>query len=114
MSAFTGLYGFAGVRLAAPVVVDIPQVEGIGAVGEELTCTLGNWTGDPTSYGHAWMRDGAETIGTSDNYTIKTADAGTEITCVVTATNAAGSTEAPPSNAISVEAARSSSSKGKK
>jgi hypothetical protein len=106
---FTGFYGHPGVRLAAPTVVDVPYVDGVGAVGEELTCTMGNWTGEPTDYDGKWKRDGNEDIGTGASYTVRPADAGGEITCVVTATNAAGATEAPPSNAISVDAARSTS-----
>jgi hypothetical protein len=102
---FSGFYGHAGVRLGPPTVVDVPYVEGAGTVGETLTSTMGNWTGEPDSYAYQWQRNATEDIGTGDTYRIVAADAGHSITCVVTATNAAGSTEAPPSNAVVVAAA---------
>jgi hypothetical protein len=85
-----------------PAVVDVPYVAGTGTVGETLTCTMGNWTGEPTSYAYQWKRDGTTDLGTDDSYVIAAADAGSSITCVVTATNALGSTTAPPSNAVAV------------
>jgi hypothetical protein len=84
-----------------PTVVDVPYLSGTPTEGEILTVTLGNWTGEPTSYAAAWMRDGSEiTTATGDSYTLVTADVGASITVVVTATNAVGSTTAPPSNAV--------------
>jgi hypothetical protein len=118
-TVFTGFYGHPGVReppppTDPPVNVDVPYVEGIGAVGEILTCTMGNWEGEPTSYVYEWKRDGEEDVGIDDPaYVIVAADAGSEIACIVTATNAAGSTEAPPSNAVVVEAARKGEGKDK-
>jgi hypothetical protein len=35
-------------RDAAPAVVDVPHVSGPGTVGGTLSCTMGNWTGEPT------------------------------------------------------------------
>jgi hypothetical protein len=110
---FTGFSGHPGVRepppppppTDPPVNIDTPYVEGIGAVGEILTCTMGNWEGEPTSYLYEWKRDGEADIGVDDPaYVVVAADADCEITCVVTATNDVGSTEAPPSNAVLVEA----------
>ena len=63
---------------------------------------MGDWTGEPTSYAYAWKRDGAA-IGTDDDsYSVTPEDVGTTVTCTVTATNAHGSTEAPPSNGVVV------------
>lgn len=90
----------------APVVVDVPHLGGTGAAGETLTCTKGNWQGEPTGYSYAWKRDGADIAGpTGDTYTVAAEDSGHAIVCVVTATNDAGSTTAPPSNAVSVNGA---------
>jgi hypothetical protein len=87
---------------APPTVVDVPYVGGDAAVGGTLTCTMGNWTGEPTSYAYRWQRDGADVATSTPAYVVDAADVGHSITCVVTATNARGSTEAPPSNAVAV------------
>jgi hypothetical protein len=81
----------------APVNVDVPFVSGGTAVGDTLTCTMGNWQGEPTSYAYAWS-----TGATGASYVIVAGDAGTSITCVVSATNAGGTTAAPPSNAVAI------------
>lgn len=87
----------------APVNDEVPVIGPTTAeVGTELFVTNGNWTGQPTGYAYQWMRDGAN-IGTSvNNYTVVADDEGHSITCVVTATNAVGSTAAPPSNAVAI------------
>jgi surface protein len=87
---------------AAPVNTVIPNVTGSAIVGNTLTTDDGSWTGSPTSYSYQWKR-GATNIGTNTNtYTLVNADAGQSITCVVTATNAGGSTPAT-SNAVQVQ-----------
>ena len=89
-----------------PQIVDIPMVSGNGIVGETLTCTMGNWSGEPTGYAYQWKGNGTtDLVGTGETYVIVDADIGSSITCVVTATNAVGSRPAPPSNAIVVSAA---------
>jgi hypothetical protein len=85
-----------------PVNVDVPFVSGTGAVGQELTTTMGNWDGEPTDYTGKWFSDGATHLGDGATYLIQASDVGHSITCVVTATNAFGSTDAPPSNAVMV------------
>jgi hypothetical protein len=83
-----------GASATAPVNTVAPNVTGNPYVGDLLTTTNGTWTGSPTSYSYQWKR-GATNIGTNANtYTLVTADAGLNITCVVTATNATGSTNA--------------------
>jgi hypothetical protein len=60
----------------------------------------GTWTGSPTSYSYQWKRNASTNIGTnSSSYTLSRADLGNSVTCVVTATNAAGSASAT-SNSI--------------
>jgi hypothetical protein len=84
-----------------PMVVDVPHVS--QATPDTLNCTMGNWRGVPTGYAYQWQRDGTTPVGDgTDTYVCSAPDAGTSITCVVTATNANGSTVAPPSNAIAV------------
>jgi hypothetical protein len=85
---------------AAPVNIDVPYVSQSGAT---LSCTMGNWTGEPTGYAYAWQSDGVAISGAaSATYTVKPADSGHSLACVVTATNAAGSTAAPMSNAVTI------------
>jgi hypothetical protein len=79
---------------------------GPGTVGGTLTCTMGNWTGEPTGYSYQWQSDGADIVGGSTpTYVVVEEDIGHSLACVVTATNASGSTRAPPSNAVMAVAA---------
>jgi hypothetical protein len=85
---------------AAPVNVDVPYVSQSGGT---LSCTMGNWTGEPTSYAYAWHSDGVVIAGaTSATYAVQPDDSGHSLACVVTATNAIGSTAAPMSNAVTI------------
>jgi hypothetical protein len=95
------LVAWEGARPAAPVNKDVPMVSGDAVVGGVLHCTMGNWEGVPASYAYAWSGAG----GAGADYAVSDADAGTSITCVVTATNPLGSTAAPPSNAVTIPAA---------
>lgn len=95
--------------IAPPRNVDVPYVSGEGTVGATLTCTMGNWDGEPTSYAYAWASDGTPNAVTGSTYTVLAADAGHSIICVVTASNDAGSTTAPPSNAVAIAAAQTAS-----
>jgi hypothetical protein len=82
-----------------PVNTAVPHVS---QDGELLNCTMGEWEGTPTAYAYQWQLDGA-TVGTGGaTYTVLPADVGLTATCIVTATNALGSTEAPPSVGVVV------------
>jgi hypothetical protein len=83
----------------APEVVDVPVISQNGAT---ISCTQGNWQGTPTSYAYQWKIDGADVGTDSATYDVQAGDIGKTATCVVTATNAEGSTAAPPSNALVV------------
>jgi len=94
-----------------PVNTVAPAVSGTAQVGQTLSTTNGTWSGSPTSYGYQWQRDNSgggvySNIGgaTSSSYTLVSADLGCNVRCVVTATNAAGSTSAN-SNAVGPVAA---------
>ena len=85
----------------SPINTLAPVVSGTAVVGQTLTTTNGTWSNSPTSYSYQWKR-GATNIGTNaSTYTLVSADAGQSITCVVTATNSAGSANAT-SNALSI------------
>ena len=86
----------------APVNSTLPVISGTTTIDSVLTSTNGTWTNSPTSYSYQWKR-GATNIGTNANtYTLVVADSTAEITCVVTATNATGSTPAT-SNTITAD-----------
>jgi len=87
---------------AAPVITDVPLVMGTAAVDGTLTCTMGNWLNEPTEYAYAWSGGGT---ATGNSYVVAAGDAGTSVSCIVTATNAGGATAAPPSNAVAIPGA---------
>ena len=83
-----------------PVNVDVPYASVTGATA---SCTMGNWQGEPTSYSYQWHRDGVAIDGaTSATYAVQPDDSGHSVACVVTATNAMGSTAAPQSNSVAI------------
>jgi len=82
-----------------PVNTDVPYVS---RAGSTLSCTMGNWQGEPTGYAYAWHNDGVANGAVAPTYAITPDDAGHSLACVVTATNALGSTVAPMSNAVAV------------
>jgi hypothetical protein len=81
-----------------PVNVDVPF---IWQEEQRMRCTMGNWENVPTLYDYQWVQDGTLEIGpNNDTLPMLASNDGHSITCVVTATNAAGATEAPPSNSL--------------
>ena len=91
--------GGGGEATEAPVVVDTPYAS---QEGEVLAVTMGNWENEPTEYHYQWNIDAMLVGDDANTYPINEADKGHSATCVVTAVNAAGSTDAPPSNAVFV------------
>ena len=83
-----------GGETTAPANTAVPAVT---QAGDTLSCTMGTWSGEPTSYGYQWRVDGAVVGSDAATHTVTAADAGKTATCIVTATNASGSTAAPPS-----------------
>ena len=78
--------------VALPANTAAPVISGSLTVGSTLSCTQGTWTNSPTSYAYQWQRGGTNISGaTSSSYTTVTADGGTSVGCLVSATNAAGS-----------------------
>ena len=75
----------------SPVNTVAPVASGTLTVGSTLSCTTGTWTNSPT-YTYQWQRGGANISGaTSSTYVTVSADGGTSVGCLVTATNASGS-----------------------
>jgi hypothetical protein len=94
-----------------PVNEVAPRVLGLNPsrVGESVSCAPGRWSETPTPrFSYQWVRDRglfdeapiAGAVGSG--YTIALADQLHSLSCVVTATNSAGSTEASSSNSLSV------------
>ena len=107
MSDFARLQELArasGVAVNPPMNTTVPYVSPEAAmVGETLSCTMGEWSGEPTEYAYRWLSDGQE-VGTGTSASYATAAPGV-VNCIVTATNAAGSAAAQASNAATVTAA---------
>lgn len=86
-----------------PKQINPPRVEGTPEVGQVLTTAPGAWAGDgEITYSYQWLRDGVAISGaTNATYTLVAADAETDVSCEVTATNFVGSNTAT-SNAVTV------------
>jgi hypothetical protein len=84
----------------APTNHTAPTITGVGAVGGTLTCSAGAWDGSPYARAYAWLRNGTLIRGANGaSYSPVQADAGTSVSCRVTATNSAG-------NAVALSAPR--------
>jgi trypsin len=83
----------------APANRSAPSLNGVAAVGEQLSCAPGDWTGSP-SFSYQYVRSTATgdvdvaASGPQPTYAVVAADAGTALRCVVTATNAGGASVA--------------------
>lgn len=78
-----------------PANVTVPFVT---QAGPTLTCTMGEWSGEPTAYAYQWNVGGTDVGTDAPAYDFDTAEIGQPAICTVTATNAAGSAAAPPSD----------------
>jgi hypothetical protein len=89
----------------APVNDIAPVVSGLLTTGSTLSCTTGNWSGTPTiTYAYQWRRGGVDIVGaTSSTYVLVVADMYNNIDCLVTATNAFGSGQAPSNSVFANE-----------
>lgn len=89
------------VQGAAPVSTSPPTITGTAVVGQTLTGGPGAWTGGSTSFAYQWQRCNAGGTSCVDlpgasgtTYVVASADVGTTLRLVVTATNAFGSAAA--------------------
>jgi Trypsin len=78
----------------APTNQSQPTLTGEAAVGKQLSCAPGAWTGSP-SFSYQFVRSASgQDVGVASNgpaaYTVSSTDAGTSLRCIVTATNAGG------------------------
>lgn len=86
-------------EIAPPTVIDAPLIYQEGAT---LKCTLGNWYGSPNSRTYQWKIDGTNVGTNAATYTRVAGDVGKTATCVMTATNVAGTSAPVTSNPIIV------------
>lgn len=77
--------------LETPAIRAQPTLSGVAAVGRQLTCEPGSWSGAP-ALEYAWLRNGTAIAGArTAQYTPASADGGQLVACEVTATNTVGS-----------------------
>jgi hypothetical protein len=111
------MYGYklglksSGVSTPIAPAISSVTISGTAVVGQTLTATASGVTGSPApTLSYQWKR-GATNIGTnSSTYPLVQADAGntSNITCVVTATNASGSANATSNTIAQILTARTS------
>lgn len=104
-SSPTGTVANAG----APANTTLPAITGGTVEGSQLSASTGIWVNTPLSYAYQWRSDNSNIVGaTSNTYTLTSNEVGTTVTCVVTATNASGSSSATTDGVGPVTAAGSS------
>ena len=87
---------------SGPVNTVAPVISGTTTLGSVLTSTTGTWT-YTILFSYQWNRNFSPIpSATTSSYTLVQADSAAAITCVVTATNASGSTLAT-SNIITAD-----------
>ncbi len=79
-----------------------PVISGSTTVGSNLTSTTGTWTNSPTSYAYQWRANSVNITAnaTSNVFTLTSTQDGANITCNVTAINAAGNSTPATSNSL--------------
>ena len=93
-----GVGGFA--LMALPVNTVAPATDtNSPTVGNPITCDSGTWLNSPTSFTYFWRRAGNNPVGNPaaehlQTYIPHISDFPIPLFCIVTATNAAGSTDA--------------------
>ena len=99
------------IQTVAPLKLTAPSINGAGSpqTGQQLSTTNGSWSGATGSFGYAWQRcdssgNACSNIGgaTASTYVVVSADVGHTLRSVVTASNAAGTTQSSASTATGV------------
>jgi hypothetical protein len=86
----------------APVVSVAPVISGSVSVGNNLTSTTGSWANNPTGYFYQWRANSVAITSnaTANVFTLTSSQVGANITCNVTAFNAAGNSIPSTSNSL--------------
>jgi phosphodiesterase/alkaline phosphatase D-like protein len=79
-----------------PINIVPPALTGSPAVGEQLTCSTGTWSGTPSpTYSYHWLLENVDIPGAnSSQYVVPSADGGLSLACEVTGKNVEGSSSA--------------------
>ena len=92
--------------VAPPVNLAAPELTGDAVVGSELSCSVGDWSGNDLTYVREWLSDGAVIAGESGlTYSSVERDVGHALGCRVTATNTAAVSVSETSNQITPQTA---------
>lgn len=90
--------------VVVPVNSVAPVISGNVQFGQTLTTTDGTWSNSPTGYTYQWKRDGANIASaTANTHVLVELDAGADIICEVTASNAGGAGTPAASNTLSID-----------
>jgi hypothetical protein len=96
----------------APRNTQRPAVSGTARVGQTLTVSNGQWTGNPGSYAYQWMlcdqngNNCANVAGaTASSYGVRSDDSGKTIRALVTAANSAGGTSVTTDRTVQIQPA---------
>jgi len=96
---------FLNVVPLPPINQTVPAISGSVYQGNTLTTTNGTWAGTSLVYTYQWRRNGVGIAGaTNSTYVTQEDDIGTQVSCLVTATNGAGAVSVA-SNALVIVAA---------
>jgi hypothetical protein len=105
--------------VAAPTSTALPTISGSSIVGQSLSASTGTWSGSPTSYAYQWRRcdsAGASCAnisgGTGTSYVLQSADGGSTLRVVVTATNTGGSASATSTQTSAVATTSTTTTSG--
>jgi hypothetical protein len=83
VSAFT----IGAKPIYAPKNTVLPAITGVAEVGEQISCSNGTWTRNPTGYSLRFEHaDNAALLSTTTPYSIQSSDVGESIQCKVSAT----------------------------
>ncbi len=87
-----------------PTPSEAPEVVGVAAVGEQLTCRPGRWQAEPPpELAYQWLRDGTSISSANEStYTVELSDEGHGLSCMVTASNSAGTVSAISVNSLAI------------
>jgi uncharacterized delta-60 repeat protein len=95
-----------GISAARYLLIDSPSnqqpptVSGTGGAGQPLTCAPGSWSG-ADAFDFLWLRDGVPIFGAiTSTYVPPSSDAGTSLSCRVTARNGGGSATATSAGVV--------------
>jgi hypothetical protein len=78
--------------IQSPTNTAPPVISGQATVGQTVSCSTGTWNNNPTAFAYQWQLDGQPLTGeTGSTHVIGSGEAGHQLTCNVTASNAGGS-----------------------